>query len=391
MKTKDKNKKNKIEINGNISPFNENSSFKTFSENFSLFKNGNKNEIIKDINLLNNFNLNNNENNNFNNINVENVINDLLIKRNEDIFINEKENIHLEQLEYKQNLYKTPQQFNTNSSSSINLSSNDMKEAYYIPKILSKVNSSNTTQQESYFLERKHNSLNNINLNLFKNNNHDYLNFNRRKSSINFNKNFDISNSSNIPLKSINFFDSKNIGSISTINLPNFQQCLNNNNLNNNPFHHMMPQLELNKCILKTQINNNNLFEKEKENTDILEINVKVSQTDILTFKIRRFSKWFPIFFIICEINKLDIKLIRPFIIYIIRALNSIYGLYNLNLKKDEIEIIKDIRKRFFNEDVEIEKEGKKNEKEINNYENFFIESHSTDIKDNNSNSEELF
>ena len=47
-----------------------------------------------------------------------------------------------------------------------------------------------------------------------------------------------------------------------------------------------MPQFELNRCILKTQINNNSLFEKDKENTDILEINVKISPEKTLTFKI---------------------------------------------------------------------------------------------------------
>ena len=31
-----------------------------------------------------------------------------------------------------------------------------------------------------------------------------------------------------------------------------------------------MPQFELNKCILNTQINNNIISEKNKENTDIL-------------------------------------------------------------------------------------------------------------------------
>ena len=55
-----------------------------------------------------------------------------------------------------------------------------------------------------------------------------------------------------------------------------------------------------------------------------------------------------------CEINKLDIKLIRPFIVYIIRALNSIYGIYNLNLKSDEIQFIKDIKDNFY-KDVEEE------------------------------------
>ena len=116
----------------------------------------------------------------------------------------------------------------------------------------------------------------------------------------------------------------------------------------------MMPQLELNKCILKTQINNNNLFEKDKENTDILEIYVKISKTETLTFKIRRYDDMFKTVKMFCEINKLDIKLIRPFIVYIIRALNSIYGIYNLNLKSDEIQFIKDIKDNFY-KDVEEE------------------------------------
>ena len=53
---------------------------------------------------------------------------------------------------------------------------------------------------------------------------------------------------------------------------------------------------------------------------------------------------------IFCEINKLDIKLIRPLIIYIIKALNSIYGIYNLKLKNDEIQYLKDIKNKFFPE-----------------------------------------
>ena len=162
----------------------------------------------------------------------------------------------------------------------------------------------------------------------------------------------------------------------------------------------MMPQLELNKCILKTQINNNNLFEKDKENTDILEINVKVSQSQILTFKIRRYDDMFKTVKIFCEINKLDIKLIRPFIIYIIRALNSIYGIYNLNLKNDEIEFLKDIKKNLFNEEDEKKEINEnevenKNENDIINDENdeneFYMDIHSDskDNKDDNSDSED--
>ena len=139
----------------------------------------------------------------------------------------------------------------------------------------------------------------------------------------------------------------------------------------------MMPQLELNQCILKTQISNSNLFEKDKENTDILEINVKLSEEEKLTFKIRRYDDMFKTVKIFCEINKLDIKLIRPFIIYIIKALNSIYGIYNLNLKSDEIKFLKDIKENFYNEEEEnfdINEDGKEiiNEKSLNNNQNCY-------------------
>ncbi len=73
-----------------------------------------------------------------------------------------------------------------------------------------------------------------------------------------------------------------------------------------------------------------------------------------------------------CEINKLDIKLIRPLIIYIIKALNSIYGIYNLKLKRDEIEFLKDIKKEFYHEDNDSEeiRDDNLNNEEDSNYGN---------------------
>ena len=73
-----------------------------------------------------------------------------------------------------------------------------------------------------------------------------------------------------------------------------------------------------------------------------------------------------------CEINKLDIKLIRPLIIYIIKALNSIYGIYNLKLKRDEIEILKDIKKELYHEDNDSEerRDDNLNNEEDSNYGN---------------------
>ena len=342
-----------------------------------------KDEILNEIkNLanLNNININfnnNNENININNFNfnVENAINDLLNKNNDHIFAsNEKENIHID---YKKNIYKTPQPFKANSSSSINLSSNDLKEAFYVPRKLSTVYDMYNTQQQANLFERR-NSFNNFNflttikkpkisLSNKQNNNINNIGINSNfmpfsyQSNNNLN-NFNIPSSPNIPITSFNIFEHNNIN---INNIPNLSQCLNPNNNNHhnnnkNPFHNMMPQFELNQCILKTQINNNNLFEKDKENTDILEINVKISPEKILTFKIRRYDDMFKTVKIFCEINNLDIKLIRPLIIYIIKALNSIYGIYNLRLKKDEIEFLKEIKLRYYKD----EKDNNNNEEE---------------------------
>ena len=415
MKTNDINNlnvSNNKEINDNVSVFNNYSS-NNMREKLITGEKENKNENEENNNEVNNENINFNINNLDNiNFNVENVINDLLIKNNECFFAsNEKENIHLE---YKKNVYKTPQPFKLNSSSSINLSSNDMKEAYYVPKKLSTIYDMYATQPQPNLFDRRRNSLNNfnfmtiqkpsislsnkqvpnysnlgisnnINLNYFKNNNNNnFMNFNNSNNTISMTNNFNIpNNSSNIPITSFNLFESNNINNIGNINnIPNLQQCLNHgnnshHNLNKNPFHNMMPQLELNKCILKTQINNNNLFEKDKENTDILEINVKISDSETLTFKIRRYDDMFKTVKMFCEINKLDIKLIRPFIIYIIKALNSIYGIYNLSLKNDEIQFLKDIKNNFYSqeeeEDINEEQkyEEENNKKEYNDEERY--------------------
>ena len=401
MKTNDINDINdiseskNIEINENISFFIDNSSFNNFSEkiifskNFDKKENEKKDEFIKDINNLtnlNNINFSINENTNTINYNLENVINNLLLKNKECIInSNEKKNIHLE---YKKNVFKTPQSFKGNSY----FATNDMKEPFYVPKKLNSLNDINPIQQQTNIFEKNYNSLNNfstlqhssislpnkqittynldirnnLNLNYFKNNNNfnkKFLSFNGN-NNLNINNSFNISSSNNLPINSFNV-ESKNIPNINNLgnlghinNLESLGKCLNFNNnsqhnLNKNPFHNILPKFELNKCILKTQINNNNLLEKDKENTDILEINVKTSKKEILTFKIRRYDDMFRTVKIFCEINKLDLKLIRPFIIYIIRALNSIYGIYNLNLKDEEIKFIKDIKKYFYNDEEE--------------------------------------
>ena len=89
---------------------------------------------------------------------------------------------------------------------------------------------------------------------------------------------------------------------------------------------------------------NMNLSEKEKENTDILSINIKLPNKEVNVFKIRRYDDMFKTVKIFCEINQLESKYIRPLIIYIIKALNAIYGIMNVKLSEEEIKYLHNLR-----------------------------------------------
>ena len=89
---------------------------------------------------------------------------------------------------------------------------------------------------------------------------------------------------------------------------------------------------------------NMNLSEKEKENTDILNINIKLPNKEVNVIKIRRYDDMFKTVKIFCEINQLESKYIRPLIIYIIKALNAIYGIVNLKLSQEEIKFLHNLR-----------------------------------------------
>ena len=278
--------------------------------------NSKKNSESTDDNL-------NNINFNITEFNIEKAINDLLQKNRESNFnFNDKENIIKD---FQQYIYKTQ-----------------------IPNIVNNLDEIPSSQQFNNLIEKRNNSLNSFN----------FLNTGENTSFALSTKNNNIPDNFNIPLSSNPGLSSFNLLDLNILNIknnPNLPHCLNNINYNsqnirNNPFNNLMPQMDLNQCLLKNAINNynHNLLERNKENTDILEINVKVSKTKTLTFKIRRYDDMFRAVKIFCEINNLDIKLIRPLIIYIIKALNSIYGIYNLYLKPDEIEFLKELKRNFY-------------------------------------------
>jgi hypothetical protein len=276
--------------------------------------------------------------------------------------------------------YKNSNEFFNKNISSINLSSEDFKEAFYVPKRLnnlynlyskkSQVNIKQMTQPENNFQNYSSISLssslgiNNIlnKTNILQNNNSKNINdlnllLNNNLFS-NQNLNLNINNShSNDSIQPFNLFDSHNSNSFLKMN--SFDS-----------FHYS----------LKTQMSSSFIEnEKEKENTDILEIYIKISEKNNLIFKIRRYDDMFKTVKIFCEINKLDTKLIRPIIIYIIKALNSIYGIYNLNLKCDEIKLLKDIKEFFYNDDSKEKEENIKDNNNISNDDYF-----SSSFKNNN-------
>ena len=97
-----------------------------------------------------------------------------------------------------------------------------------------------------------------------------------------------------------------------------------------------------------TKNNNNNTIDKN-ENTVILEINVKISDKKSINFKLRKYDDMFQMVQECCKKNNLNENYINFFVYTIIKALNSIYGIYNLRLKEDEIKFLKEIKNKCMN------------------------------------------
>jgi len=234
----------------------------------------------------------------------------------------------------------------SNILSSINLSSDDFKEAFYVPK----KRSNNLFSNNNDIINIENINMNNINnINIQQGNKFNEIQKAQQLNLI-------LNNNNNINSNNYLFYNQNiNINRHNSNNIEQIQPFSVYDSHSSNSFHHK------NSCdSFRSSVKSGSIMdiEREKENTDILEIHVKISQKETLVFKIRRFDDMFKTVKIFCEINKLDIKLIRPLIIYIIKALNSIYGIYNLKLKNDEIQFLKEIKKEFYHE----KENDKKNE-----------------------------
>ena len=303
---------------------------KTMEKSDKINFNISENNYDDDKSLTNEQDLNSSENNTiiFPNRNS-------LGRTNSQIFSDDKENVDnnilINSPQYP-NISKTKSLSKdlSNIISSINLSSEDIKEAFYVPKrrntVIGGDSSSNNYSNEN---------LNNNKFNEIITNQNNPI---QKAQQLNM-----LLNNNNCLLYNQNL----NLNRPKSQNLEQVQPFSVYDSHNSNSFNHK------NSFDSFRSTNKSGSFidnEKEKENTDILAIHVKISKKETLVFKIRRYDDMFKTVKIFCEINKLDIKLIRPLIIYIIKALNSIYGIYNLKLKSDEIEYLKEIKKAYYPE-----------------------------------------
>ena len=88
---------------------------------------------------------------------------------------------------------------------------------------------------------------------------------------------------------------------------------------------------------------NQSLVNPMTENTEILNVSVKISKNKRAVFKLRRFDDLFLTVKLFCEINQIEEKLMKPIIIKTLCSLNSIYQLYNCHLDEKNIQRLRRI------------------------------------------------
>ena len=103
-----------------------------------------------------------------------------------------------------------------------------------------------------------------------------------------------------------------------------------------------------NKYNLITQELNQLWINPYAENTEILNVNVKIGENKNAIFKLRRFDDLFLTVKLFCEINSIDEKFIKPLIIKSLSALNNIYQVLNSDINENNIKRLK-MMNTFFN------------------------------------------
>lgn len=217
-------------------------------------------------------------------------------------------------------------------NSLIELSKEDLKDAFYFPKKLSKIYNFVYNQIQicnSYYQQKA--------LDLYERKDPYCI----KKANSFQPKNQMVNTFTASPFARKGSFNSGNTNITPfTLNEPAFS-------INESPIKPKNNLLGLNNIHIGNTLNGTNDPEKEssvKENTDILIVKVKVSKSEIIVFKIRRYDDMFKTIQMFCEINKINPQLEKPIILNVIKALNSIYAMYNINLSERDIQFLNSIK-----------------------------------------------
>ena len=121
------------------------------------------------------------------------------------------------------------------------------------------------------------------------------------------------------------------------------------NNTNQNFTKINLSESELEKAFFKPKNYKSDSEKKAEsksmgENIVILDINVKISDNKSINFQLKKFDDMVQLVKDTCKKNELGEDYVNFFIYTIIKALNSIYGIYNLPLKKEEIEFLLNLK-----------------------------------------------
>ena len=134
-------------------------------------------------------------------------------------------------------------------------------------------------------------------------------------------------------------FDNKNLDKPKLDNIPKI-------NLSENEIKSAYFKPKKYKDISLSKNKNNNKNDNNNENINILEINVKISKDKIIEFKLKKYDDMFQVAEETCKKNGLSEDHVNFFVYTIIKALNSIYGIYNLKLKEEEIKTLMNLKKK---------------------------------------------
>ena len=123
------------------------------------------------------------------------------------------------------------------------------------------------------------------------------------------------------------------------------------NNTNQNFTKINLSESELETAFYKPKNYKNDSTKKDEskskgENIVILDINVKISDNKSINFQLKKFDDMVQLVKDTCKKNELGENYVNFFVYTIIKALNSIYGIYNLPLKKEEIEFLQILKEK---------------------------------------------